>query len=166
MRWTIFLLVLTHAGAVGAQGISIPQEALRGLDGVTLYVQPPDSSFIDHGITADVIRAPVELLLRESGIPVLDSGDPGSYEGNPVLYVAVTGVLDDGMRQYAYRIQIELTQEAALHRDASILVPDATTWRDGGMAVSGPQWRQSLLEDVRFYAEGFVEAYWTSNQSE
>ena len=44
------------------------------------------STFVQRGITAAVIQTPVELLLRQNGIPVLNHGDSGLSDGNPVLY--------------------------------------------------------------------------------
>ena len=96
------IAMLVLAESVPAAEESDGQDiTLRGLDGVTLLVAEPDSSFISRGITMGVIRAPVELALRESGIPVLNDGDQGSIDGNPTLMVTVTGVLDDAMQQYA-----------------------------------------------------------------
>lgn len=164
-RWALLVggTLLVNAGSALADMAYEPEASLRGLNGLTLMVVEPDSSFIQRGITAGVVRAPIELALRDAEIPVLDSGDPGSSEGNPLLLVTVTGVLDDAMQQYALHIQMELAQEACLGRDPELFLPDATTWRTGGIALAGPHWRDSLRDDVRFYAERFVEAYWTAN---
>jgi hypothetical protein len=139
---------------------------LLGLRGVTVYVEEPDSILIDHGITASVLQTPVELRLRQNEIPVLNQGDEGSATGNPVLYVTVSGILNEEMHQYAYQIQMELTQTVLLERDSAVSVADATTWRTGGVALSGPQWRDSLLEDLDFFTEKFINAYWRVNGDE
>lgn len=165
LGWTLFAAgaLLATSGTAPADMAYEPEASLRGLDGVTIVVAEPDSSFIQRGITAGVVRAPIELVLREASIPVLDSGDAGSSSGNPILLVTVTGVLDDPMQQYAVHVQMELAQEVCLRRDPQLELPDATTWRIGGITLTGPHWRDALLSDVRFYAQSFVQAYWTAN---
>jgi hypothetical protein len=161
----LFLVVACAWSNAHAQELD-PDESLIGLRGVTVYVEEPDSILIDRGITASVLQTPVELRLRQNEIPVLNQGDEGSTTGNPVLYVAVSGILNEEMHQYVYRIQLELTQAVLLERDPEVSVVDATTWRTGGVALSGPQWRESLLHDLDFFAEKFVDAYWKVNGDE
>jgi hypothetical protein len=161
----LFLIVALAVTATrGAE--SDVGSSLVGLDGVTIHVEEPDSTFVQRGITTAVIETPVELLLRQNGIPVLNQGDPGLSDGNPVLYVVVTGVIDEEMHQYAYQIQMELTQTVALARDPDLIVDGATTWRTGGVALSGPQWREALLTDLDGFATEFVQAYFEADSGE
>lgn len=158
----MLLTVLCVAAAAPNQELD-PANPFTGLDGVTVYVEEPDSAFVQRGISRDVLQTPVELQLRQNGIPVLNEGDPGSTAGNPVLYVAISGVLDEAMHQYVYQIQMELTQTVLLERDPDTPVRGATTWRTGGVALSGPQWREALLTDLDVYTGRFLEEYLGAN---
>lgn len=162
----VLLLAVVGAGTNARDQELASEDPFVGLDGVSVYVEEPDSAFVTRGITADVIRTPIALMLRQNGIPILDEGDPGSASGNPVLWVAVEGVLDEAMQQYAYQIQMELTQTVQLERDPGITLPGATTWRAGGIALSGPQWRESLLNDLDYYAGLFVDEYLAAREGE
>ena len=69
-------------------------------------------------------------------------------------------------RQYAYQVQMELTQTVTLYRDPPVTVEGATTWRTGGMALSGPGWREALMTDLDALATEFVDAYLEANAGE
>jgi hypothetical protein len=164
--WGALFLIVALAVTATRGAESVVGSSFVGLDGVTVYVEEPDSTFVERGITMAVIQTPVELLLRQNGIPVLNEGDPGLTAGNPVLYVMVTGVINEEMHQYAYQIQMELTQTVTLERDPELIVDGAMTWRTGGVALSGPQWRESLLTDLDGFATEFVQAYFEGEPGE
>ena len=161
----LFLVVAVTSTPSG-ETESEPEVSLAGLDGVTLFVEEPDSNFVKLGVTTELVQTPVLLALRQNEIPVLNEGDTGSLLGNPVLYVVVTGVINEEMHQYAYQVQMELTQTVTLHRDPPVTVEGATTWRTGGMALSGPRWREALMTDLDALATEFVDAYLEANAGE
>jgi hypothetical protein len=154
------LVVVMSDGHV--QSSASPNVAsLAGLEGVSLYVADTDSGLHDRGITAKGVEAAASIVLRDAGVPLLNQGDPGRSDGNPILVIDVMGIVGPAEDECTYSIQVELMQDVQLTRD-DIRLEMVPTWRIGGIAHVGRDWRKLILADVQFYTRGFVDAYYTA----
>ncbi len=83
------------------------RESLRGLPGVRVVIEHLHAEAKADGLSEDSIRSAVELILRSSGIRILDGG------GLPYLYVEVL-TIKSRAGFHAFVIQVELKQLVSL----------------------------------------------------
>lgn len=139
------------------------QATLRGLPGVSFFVEPLDSSLEEKGMTHEVLSAHLERELRQGGVPIFYPVSVDEIPGNPTLYLAVTAVVNDQADQCACSIRLELMQTVHLGRDPEVEIYNAPTWSVGGVGMYYKNWRQDMIDDVAGYARRFVEAYFIAN---
>ena len=136
---------------------------LVGLPGVSIYVDSLAQHLVDRGMTEDVFRVEVERRLKESGLRILIPAVDGAVPGNPVLYLDITTVFEEGIERCQYAIRLELTQTVRLERNPGFAVFNVPTWSVGGIGVYQVGWRDAVIDDVLGFVEQFIEAFYDVN---
>ena len=142
--------------------------SLEGLPGVTLEVhfeQDDALGAIDgnDGLTAESLRADIELNLRMAGIPRLEQDPSTEAPSVPVLSVAVSMVeVADLGGVHAFGLTLGLSQVVTL---PSGLQANLQTWNRGhvGFAAS-PRVRTLVREQVKEKTKAFVDAWLMVNR--
>jgi hypothetical protein len=152
---TIFHTSLALAGDMSER------ESLRELPGVEVVVGgiPPDLR--SAGISEEQIRTSVELILRSSGIGILEKMDLVRAPSAPYLYVQLHGVKTNA-GAYAYSARVRLIQVVSLiHRADERAF--AATWDniDGGFVGSAQV--KSIVGDVETMVKHFANEFLTVN---
>jgi len=134
------------------------RETLRGLKGVSVVIEGLSSDAKREGLTKSQLQTEVELRLRRSGIPVLESRDA------PYLYVNVTTVSSLPTNLHAVAINVALNQDVYLRRYPTILLYGATTWaQTSTLIVSGNRLREFVRENVGSLVDKFGNDYLAVN---
>jgi len=124
----IRILVFLCITSVGmAQSAAI--KSLSGLKGVEVLIEDLSSDTKREGFTKGQLQTQVELRLRRSGIPIVQSDDA-------ILYVNIN--TQDTGKGHANSASITLRQSVHLARDPSIFVP----YIDLGTCINGICWRK------------------------
>jgi hypothetical protein len=114
-------------------------------------------------MTEDVFRVEVERCLKENGVKVLNPAVDDIEQGNPILYLDITTVFEEGIERCQYGIRLELTQTVRLERNPGHAVFHVPTWSVGGIGIYQVGWREALIDDVVGFTEQFVEAFYQAN---
>jgi len=163
LRVSAVVVLVSIAVQANAQNSEVSRATLVGLSGVSVYVDSLAQHLVDRGMTEDVFRVEVERRLKESGVVVLIPAVDGAVPGNPVLYVGITTVFEEGIERCQYGIRLELTQTARLERNPGHAVFHVPTWSVGGIGIYQTGWRDALLDDVLGFTEQFIEAFYKAN---
>lgn len=140
---------------------SIQRESLGGLKGIYVSIERIAPEIRDDGLTENLMRKDVELMLRTAGIKVFSKKEWFDVEGSPCLYVNANILKLPATREYIYSVNLSLKQTVYPIRKA-IEIPGAATWSMGGVIGITPDLdkiRASLKEQVA----GFIKAYLSVN---
>jgi hypothetical protein len=159
----IIIGMLAIAVQTNAQNSEVSRATLVGLPGVSVYVDSLAQHLVDRGMTEDVFRVEVERRLIESGLKVLIPAVDGAVPGNPVLYLGITTVFEEGIERCQYGIRLELTQTVRLERNPGHAVFHVPTWSVGGIGIYQTGWRDALIDDVLGFTEQFIVAFYEAN---
>ena len=157
------VLCVVLANSSMSQNSVESRATLLGLNGVAILVDSLAAQIEDKGITHKVLRVEVERCLLRAGIPVLNRNGAEPTVGDPILYLAVTTVFDEGVQQCTYGISLELTQPVRLDRQLEGDAFLATTWSVSGVGIYGHGWRDAIIQDVVNFTDEFIDAYITAN---
>src|SRR5215510_10207413 len=140
-----------------------PQDTLRGLKGVMVFIEDIESEVEDHGLTKVLLKKEVESRLRQAEIPVLTADEAFNTAGKPYLYLNLT-THNTGIDLYSYSIRIEFNQDVCIIREPSIRA-SATTWSSNVVGIVGAANLPAITEDVIGLTDRFIHAYHTANQN-
>ncbi|NWG03764.1 MAG: hypothetical protein HXY44_13005 [Syntrophaceae bacterium] len=157
----ILICFLKPAPFISAQDNENTRLTLRGLQGVSLFVEPLDPQIEMSGLTKVQIQTDTELRLKSAGIPVLVGGEFLKASGHPFLYVDVNiSILKTQITRYLFYIRVELNQEVNLVRTPMTKVI-AVTWSTGGWGIDFSS--DNIRQMVKTQVDKFVNAYLTEN---
>jgi hypothetical protein len=135
--------------------------ALRGLQGIFVYVEPLDPQIEQSGLIKSQIQTDTESQLKSAGIRVLTREDFLKGFGHPYLYINVNiSVLKTQIARYLFYIRIELNQEVLLVRAPHTKI-SAVTWSTGGWGIDFSL--DNIRQTVGSQVDKFVSAYLTQN---
>ncbi len=158
---SLFLLAFTGDGITG--DIEYKRDALKGLEGVYVLIEPIRSEAQEDGLTDDLLQTDVELQLRKAGIRVLTKEECFETPGAPYLYINVNTVKFKNLELYSFNIKIELTQYIHLERDPTITIP-ADTWSVGMVgSVVASQIKSFVRENLSNLVDKFLNDYLAVN---
>ncbi|UCH84448.1 MAG: hypothetical protein JSW50_01795 [Candidatus Latescibacterota bacterium] len=167
MKWktkiVIVACLLFSPLQVLAQNSEVTRATLVGLPGVMVYVDSLAQHLVVRGMTEDVFRVEIERRLLEGGVKLLNPAVDGAVPGNPILYLGITTLFDEGVERCHYAIRLELTQTARLERNPGFAVFNVPTWSVGGIGVYQIEWRKAMIDDVLGFTEEFIEAFFMAN---
>jgi hypothetical protein len=162
----IFLMVML-TGCLGLALSALAQDnedtrpTLRGLQGVSLYVEPLDPQIEKTGLTTNQIQMDTESKLKSSGIPVLTGEEASKAIGHPFLYVHVNvSLLKTQITRYLFYIRVELNQDVTLVRKPGTKV-SAVTWSVGGWGIDFSP--DNIRQTVKTQVDRFINAYLAEN---
>jgi len=164
-RWIFLMVILTGflrlAPYVLAQDNENTRLTLRGLQGVSLHVEPLDPQIEKSGLTKNQIQTDTELKLKLAGINVLTGGEFLKASGHPFLYVDVNiSMLKTQITRYLFYIRVELNQEVVLVRTPDTKV-SAVTWSTGGWGIDFSI--DNIRQTVKTQVDKFINAYLAEN---
>lgn len=164
-RWIFLMVILTGflrlAPYVLAQDNENTRLTLRGLPGVSLYVEPLDPQIEKSGLTKNQIQTDTELKLKSAGINVLTGGELLKANGHPFLYVDVNiSMLKTQITRYLFYIRVELNQGVVLVRTPDTKV-SAVTWSTGGWGIDFSS--DNIRQTVKTQVDKFINAYLAEN---
>jgi len=139
-----------------------PQDTLRGLKGVMVFIEDIDTDVETHGLTKGLLKRKVESRLRQADIPVLTRDEAFDIPGKPYLYLSLT-THNTGIELYSYSIQIEFNQDVCMVRDPSVRA-SATTWVANVVGIVGAANLPAVTEDVIKLTDEFIHDYLAANQ--
>ena len=140
-----------------------PQDTLRGLKGMMVFVEEIDAEVENHGLTRNLLKTEVESRLRQAAIPVLTVEEAFNAPGKPYLYLNLTAH-NTGIDLYSYSIRIEFSQDVLLIREPTIRT-SATTWSANVVGIVGARNLPAVTEDVDDLTDKFIHAYHAANTS-
>ena len=137
------------------------KETLRGLVGVLVIVENIKQDAEEAGLTIPQLQLAVEQQLAQGGVRVLEHDEWRTAEGRPWLYVSINTV--KVVTSYFFSIDVQLKQEVALRRDASIMTSSAT-WEMGSIGfVTAEEISSKIPEFVSVYVADFISDYIVAN---
>ena len=147
---------------VFAQDDEYTRPTLRGLQGISLHVEPLDPQIEKMGLSRGQIQTDTVSGLRLAGIHVLTREEFLELRGHPYLYVNVNiSMLKTQIIRYLYYIRIELNQEVVLVRAPNAKI-SAVTWSAGGWGIDFSL--DYIRQNVKVQVDKFINAYLTENQ--
>jgi hypothetical protein len=164
-RWIFLMVILTGflrlAPYVSAQDNEKTRPTLRGLQGVSLYVEPLDPQVEKSGLTKNQIQTDTELKLKLAGIHLLTGEESLKASGQPLLSVDVNiSMLKTQITRYLFYIRVELNQEVTLIRTPGTKV-SAVTWSAGGWGIDFSP--DNIRQIVKTQVDKFINAYLAEN---
>jgi hypothetical protein len=138
-----------------------PQDTLRGLKGVMVFIEDLDSDVENHGLTKVLLKREVASRLRQADIPVLTADEAFNAAGKPYLYLNLT-THNTGIDLYSYSIRIEFNQDVCIIREPSIRA-SATTWNANVVGIVGAANLPAVTEDVVVLTDKFIHDYLAAN---
>jgi hypothetical protein len=152
---TIFLIVVSSP-SIRAQDSNPHTVSLKGINAVSVLVEPPDDGAKTLGLTREAIQTDVELKLRLAGIRVVPKEEGIKLLGDPCLYVQVT--VTNAAR--AANIEVELKQNALLQRNGD-LVFGVATWDTGQVDQNATA--QNIRDAIKDDIDEFLNAWLSVN---
>jgi hypothetical protein len=140
-----------------------PQDTLRGLKGVMVFIEDIDTDVENHGLTKVLLKRKVESRLRQADIPVLTRDEAFDIPGKPYLYLSLT-THNTGVELYSYSILMEFNQDVCMVRDPSVRA-SATTWVANVVGIVGAANLPAVTEDVIVLTDKFIHDYLGANQN-
>lgn len=142
-------------------GVDDETVALAGLGGISVLVEEPVREGKMLGVSAEEIKAMVELRLRQSGIIVRRVGVV--TEETPTLYVNVNLVPFNEVKHFSFNTRIALQQSVLLPRNGQRV--RASSWERANLGFCP---NKSLREHVNSSLDQlvtiFLNAYLAANQ--
>lgn len=161
MRGTLFPTTLALAlpwSLAHAQAVTMDRESLEAVPGVFVIVEGVTPAAGADGLTAESLRADIEALLRQAGIPVLSEPQWQQLIGNPALELRLQ-LLKPSPHFYLYSGSLQLKQLTVLLRD-STKAAFAPTWEAAELLGTKPTGRLATLRDeVRPLVGRFITEY-------
>lgn len=163
---TLVVLCIAAIGCWAKQSFDQQQQkaVFQGLSAVKVVVEdlgqhaPPN-------LTMDALQTEVELLLRQSGVRVLD-GDTFA-PANATLYVNVNivkSILASGAELYSVNTSVSLTEKVMLTRKPSTSVYGARTWEKSTVGAYGSnKVTTAITTEVVDSVKKFANAYLAEN---
>ena len=142
--------------------LAAPQDTLRGLKGVMVFIEEIEPDVENHGLTKVLLKRRVESRLRQADIPVLTRDEAFNMPGKPYLYLSLT-THNTGIGLYSYSIRIEFNQDVCIIREPSIRA-GATTWVANVVGIVGAANLPAVTEDVIVLTDRFIHDYHATNQ--
>jgi hypothetical protein len=137
------------------------RDTLRGLTGVAVVVETLKADAEADGLTVSDLQADAETKLVEAGIAVFPHEQWRGAPGRPWLYVSVNTI--KYLASYFFSIDVQLKQDVALPRDASIVTSSAT-WEVGSIGfVIAPDLSSKIRASVDGYVTHFITDYLAVN---
>lgn len=133
--------------------------SLRGLKGV--YVV---SQFIDaqpEGLTTNGVETLVKTVLRDAKIPVDDQ--PEETNGNANLSITISTTKDAQLNLYLFTVEVALTQDVQLTRQAHTLPVSARTWSRTTQGLTPPGRTDVIEQALKQCVDQFVTGYQEAN---
>ncbi len=159
--WGFFsgvILVLLNITSFSLAGqYSIQCESMRDLKGIYVSIERLTSEIRNDGLTENVIRKDVELMLRKAGIKVFSKNEWFDVEGSPCLYVNANVLKLLATREYIYSVNISLKQTVYPIRKP-IEISGAATWSIGGI-IGITHDLKKIRASVKEQVEEFIKAY-------
>lgn len=156
----LLLMIIFQTSAALAIPVS-EMESLRGLQAIEVVIEEIPQDFLVAGVSKEEVRTSVELVLRSSGIEILEKLDLSRSPSAPYLYVQLLGFKSKS-GAYVFTARVRLMQVVLLiHRDESRIF--AATWDniDGGL-VGGGQLK-SITGDIEVMVKRFANQFLTVN---
>jgi len=146
---------------VFAQDDENTRPTLRGLQGISLYVEPLDPQIEKMGLTRDQIQKDTVSRLKLAGINLMTTEEFLEVRGHPYLYVNVNiSMLRTQIIRYLYYIRVELNQEVVLVRAPNAKI-STVTWSAGGWGIDFSL--DNIRQTVKAQVDKFINAYLTEN---
>jgi hypothetical protein len=157
-------LALLNTSPLQAQRSQMSSRSLLAVPAVHVEVEGIDSTAAADGLDPDTLKADIESVVHEAGIPLLSQSEWQQMIGNPALVLRFE-LIKVSRFVYIYRMALELRQLAVLARDTTKLV-HVPTWAAGSRLGSIqtqnlPQLRDRVPEMV----DWFVADYWAVRDS-
>lgn len=123
--------IIDEALAKSAKDRLLP---LKGLEAVTVMVEPLPEEAKEDGLADAMIQEKAESRLREAGIVVKDEFEIAETPGNACVAVIVNPIrlLPEA---YAFNVEVNLTQLIVLAREPSMKPIFCETWESGLIAT-------------------------------
>jgi|SRR5665213_521576 len=131
------------------------KESLRGLKG--LYVV---SQFIDvqpEGLTTNGIETMAKAALHDAGIPV--DAEPDKLNGDANLSVTISTVKDTQLGLYLFTVEVAVTQDVQLARQAQAPPLSAQTWTKTIQGLTKPDRTDVIEQALKQCLNQFVTSY-------
>jgi hypothetical protein len=152
---TMFLLPISPT-LVAAQDSQYSNVTLKGIDSLSVTVEPLGEAAKTLGLTEETIKTDVELKLRLAGVQVVTKEEGAKLSGQPRLYVNIT-VPPLGN---AACINVVLPQNALLERNGEFAFGIAT-WSAGVVTSSGSA--QHIRDVTKDVVDRFLNAWLSVN---
>jgi hypothetical protein len=137
------------------------KKALRGLEGVTVWVHDIDKQAADDGLSRQHLQDEVTVRILDSGVRALGIGNVPEPPGNPWLNIFIN--TQKHSDQYAYFVSVRLDEVVRIERNRSVKTI-GTTWEAvtaGSAEVADlPGAIERAVDDLVDY---FVYDYWLEN---
>lgn len=144
-----------------AQDDENTRPTLRGLQGISLYVEPLDPQIEKMGLRKEQIQTDTVSKLKLAGIHALTREEFLELRGHPYLYVNVNiSMLKTQIIRYLYYIRVELNQEVILVRAPNAKL-STVTWSTGGWGIDFSL--DYIRQNVKAQVDKFINAYLTEN---
>lgn len=159
-------LRLLFAGLIVACVVNGADAAQRSMDAMSLEVIPGVFVVVDgvtadaesDGLYADTLRADIERLLHEGGVPTLTEWEWRNTIGNPALQLTLQ-LVKPSPHIYLYRATLEVRQLTVLARDSSKTV-FSPTWSAGTLlGTRTTPHLHTLRTDIQRLVRRFIDAY-------
>jgi hypothetical protein len=135
------------------------KESLRGLNGVFVI-----SQFIDvqpEGLTADKIGELAKTTLHDAGISV--DAEPKKAHGEANLSITISTVKDTQLGLYLFTVEIAITQDVKLSRQANASPISSETWRRSLQGLTTPDRTDVIEQALKQCLNQFVTCYQAVN---
>jgi hypothetical protein len=135
---------------------------LKGLKGVSVFVQPLDSSVELENLNQSKIRMDIEQKLRSAGIKVLTPKEWVQEIDRPILntYLMIHKFPQENIRGFIYQVHVGLAQQVMSLRDPAI-VQIAETWSTGYTGTTPDS--QTIREKISELVDRFINTYLSVN---
>jgi len=152
----IVLLIALKSLCANSQDGDSRRFTLKGIDAVSVAVEPLPSSARALNLSAENIQTDVELKLRLAGIRVVTKEERVKISGGPFIYVLVN-ITDDVK---AANVRVLLAQDAVLERNFEF-APGLPTWEES-VLVTNPN-AQVVRNEVKDLLDMFLNAWLSVN---
>jgi hypothetical protein len=143
-----------------AQDDESSRQTLRGLQGVYVVIESVNPKIKGDGLTADGLRADMQLKLQRAGIEVLSEAENQTTPGRPYMYVNVNILKYRYFPAYIYNIRVEVVQDVYLVRLVDVRT-GGVTWSINTAGIA-PQLRD-IRTSIEKLVDYFIETYSSVN---
>lgn len=159
-------LLLTVVLSAGAEDIPESRATLRGLAGVAVFVEEPQTNIQKYaqkaGLERNQLQQEVERYLQSHGIAVLSYDQWLRTPGMPFFYLNIN-THETERYWYAYDIKVEVRQTAILEVNPKLRTVVAT-WSTNMTGLTNIGNLSLIKKDVMVMVHKFVAAYQATNK--